>query len=724
MKILKKDFLQKASLIVNDKEKLKDIEIIVSDLLVKCTKIFEIKEAVLIVDEHSNIIEVDDTFVNLVNQDFINKNFVSLFPAEFSDVINKFMEKVKTKKFAFQKNLYLINNESVDIKGEIFNINNKDYYIISLRKKDINSVVYKLNIIDEEVANLVLRIRDFESLMKEILNVFVDSKLFDFGWMAKIDTELKQVIPIITLKEEKEDIEFKSQMFDFDYFKGILDSLIHHKEFVVADVEFNNKKYKKSIVFPLYKKWEYSKENEMAYAVLFYSEENLNFNEEEMVLLKEIIYKINIAITDIFIKEKANVIISTDVLTSLPKREIFIKEIKKNINEKNPFAIALVDIDKLKKVNDVLGFWAGDKAIKNLSSFLIENLKSCFISRVGSDEFGIIVRGDKSKIFERLNKILEFNDKIVQINGSGVYLPISVGVSFYPDDGIKEEDLVLKAEKALEVAKKRGGKGISYANSSLSLLPKDYLELENELKNAIENDEYVMYYQPIVDIKNNKVWGVEALIRWNSKTRGLVSPGKFIPILEESGLIREVGDVIIDKVLKDSKEFSELYFTFSINVSVIQLLSENVALKLINKIKKLNIEKEKIIVEITESVLMENIDFIMPQLKLLEKEGIKIEIDDFGTGYSSLNYLKKLPVSALKIDMSFVKDILVDEENKQIVKAIVSMAKAMNKKTIAEGAETKEIVNELKKMEVDYIQGFYFAKPMPKEELRKFLASF
>jgi len=202
-----------------------------------------------------------------------------------------------------------------------------------------------------------------------------------------------------------------------------------------------------------------------------------------------------------------------------------------------------------------------------------------------------------------------------------------------------------------------------------------------------------------------------------------VPPGKFIPILEESGLINEVGDVIIENVLKDAKEFEDknLIFSFSMNVSVIQLLSQNLSLKLIRKIEEIDFKKEQIIVEITESVLMENIDVIMPQIELLEKEGIRIEIDDFGTGYSSLAYLKRLPVSALKIDREFIKDIMVDEEDRSIVDAIISMAKALHKKTIAEGVEEKEIVDYLKKAGVDYIQGFYFAKPMPKEALKEFI---
>jgi len=157
-------------------------------------------------------------------------------------------------------------------------------------------------------------------------------------------------------------------------------------------------------------------------------------------------------------------------------------------------SIAMVDIDKLKKVNEVLGFWAGDKAIKKLVDFLKQNLKHSFIARVGSDEFGVILKGNKENIFKNLEKILKFNDDIVQINGSGVFLPISVGVVFYPDDSIKEEDLIILAEEALNSVKKRGGKGIVYANKNLTFLPKDYIEIEKELKEAIQKNEFVMYY--------------------------------------------------------------------------------------------------------------------------------------------------------------------------------------------------------------------------------------
>ncbi|WP_457560423.1 putative bifunctional diguanylate cyclase/phosphodiesterase [Caminibacter sp.] len=724
MNSLKDNFINKVKSLIDDPSTLKSLEILAENLIIECEKHFDIREGVIFLDENLNIVEMDSVFKEWFGIEEI-RNYFDLFSDEFKDVALKFISKVKEKGFYKQKNFYLKVNDKeilVDARGERIKIENKDLIILNFRKKEVNSVEYKLSVIEEQISNIIVRIKDFEALMKEVLKIFIDSGLFDLGWVAKIDKDTKQIIPVVTMEENYEDVRFKQRMFDFSYFKGILDMLVIQDAVIIENIEFEGKKYKKGIVFPIYKKWEYSSSDEIGYAVLVYSEENCKFSNDEFVILKEIVYKINLAITDIFIKEKANVIISTDTLTNLPKREVFISEIKKLIKDKTLFAIALIDIDKLKKVNDVLGFWAGDKAIKKLSTYLREKLNKSFVARIGSDEFGVLIKGNKKEIYNTLDEILSFNDDIVQINGSGVFLPVSVGVSFFPDDGMKEEDLILLAESALSDVKKRGGKGIGYANKHLKFLPKDYLELEKELKEAIKNDEYVMYYQPIIDIKKNKVWGVEALLRWKSKKRGLVSPSKFIPILEESGLINEVGDIIMDKVLEDAKEFESIKFSFSMNISVTQLLSQNIALKLINKIKEKGVKKENIIVEITESVLMENIDVILPQIDLLEKEGIRIEIDDFGTGYSSLSYLKKLPVSALKVDRSFVKDLVNDEEDKLIVSAIISMAKAMHKQTIAEGVETKEVLELLKALGVDYVQGYYFAKPMPKEELRKFLA--
>ena len=729
MNALLSDYLKKVKLIIKEKDTLKNLENITNDLIIKCIQIYNIKEGIILLDENKKIIETTN-FNEHFEMDISHiKDFYGLFDNEFKDVIDKFLDKLEKNGISSKNQIYLnINNSEIlaDMSARAIDIDNKKFYLVSIKQKEINSIHYRLSVIEEKISNLTIRIKDFEALMKEVLKVFIDSKIFDFGWVGKVDLKLKKIIPVVTLEEKEIDIEFKQHFFDFDYFNGVLEMLSKNEEVIIDDVDFRDVHYKKSLIFPIYKQWEEGKEKEIGYFTLFYSEKNIHFSEDDIKYIKDIIYKINIAIRDIFLKDQANLIISADTLTLLPKREIFVREIKQLIKEKIPFALAIIDIDKLRKVNEVLGFWAGDKAIVNFTDFLKNKLKNTFIARIGSDEFGVILKGDNQDIFASLETILSFNNNIVQINGSGVYLPISIGVSFYPKDGTKEEDLIILAEEALEAVKKRGGKGIAYANKNLTLLPKDYLEIEKELKEAIEKKEFVMYYQPIIDIKNNKVWGVEALIRWKSQKRGLVPPGKFIPILEESGLINEVGDLIIENVLKDTKEFEEknLIFTFSMNVSVIQLLSQDVAMKIVRKANELKVKKEQIIVEITESVLMENIDIILPQLEFLSYQGIKMEIDDFGTGYSSLAYLKKLPVSALKIDRSFIKDVLLDEEDRHIVDAIISMAKALHKKTIAEGVEEKEIVDYLKNAGVDYIQGFYFAKPMPKEELKKFIENF
>jgi len=345
MNTLINDFLQKADLIIKNKKTLSELEKITIDLITKCVKVYEIREGVILLDENFNIVEANDIIKENFEIDpnlIKGKSFFKLFSSEFKDVVEKFLEKTKIKKYNQKSKIYLnFHNKEilVDLRAEKIEIDNKNFYIVSIRKKEVNSIAYKLSVIDEEISNVIIRIKDFESLMKEILNIFVDSKLFDFGWGARVDLELKEIVPVVTLEEKDIDIEFKKKSFDFNYFKGVLDMLLKDTEIIIKDVEFRDKKYKKSLIFPIYKKWEFKNENEIAYATLFYSEKNISFNDEEMIFLKEIIYKINVAITDIFVKEKANLIISTDTLTLLPKREIFIKEIKQLIKEKIPFAI-------------------------------------------------------------------------------------------------------------------------------------------------------------------------------------------------------------------------------------------------------------------------------------------------------------------------------------------------------------------------------------------------
>jgi hypothetical protein len=324
MSDLQKDFIRKASYIIKDKNKLEELKIIGNDLILKCAESFKVEEGILVLDENLNITDCDEIFGKWFNieKDFLlGKNIKAFFPKEFKDIIETFFKKLNKRKSYKQKEIIfkIKDKEKIfEIKGKIFHFNKKNCIILTFSNRVIETNIYKLKKIEDEIANLLIRIRDFEILMKEVLKIFVNSGLFDLGWVAKIDKELKKIVPIITLNEEKEDVEFKQKVFDYNYFHNVLDMLIKKEEIVVDNVEFEGKKYKKAIVFPIFNKWEFSKDNEIEYAVLVYSEKEINFNDEEILLLKEIIYKLNISIADIFIKNQTSLLLSTCLLYTSP----------------------------------------------------------------------------------------------------------------------------------------------------------------------------------------------------------------------------------------------------------------------------------------------------------------------------------------------------------------------------------------------------------------------
>ncbi|BAF69235.1 putative bifunctional diguanylate cyclase/phosphodiesterase [Nitratiruptor sp. SB155-2] len=730
MEVIKKEFSKKIEGLV-PKEAQKQLQLIADDIINKCVSFYTEREALVILDEKRNVIEIDGIFsqwFNISKAEVEEGSFIDLFDLVYKSVIEDFLDELHHKGYASLKGIYLnLHNHRlfVDLKGEVIEIDGRRYYILFFKNKEFDAINFKLNEIERETANLVLRVKTFEPMMRVVLDIFIRSGLFDFGWVAKVDLKRKKIIPLVVDGDSHISQEFMKQIYDFTAFKSILDVLIH-KEDVITSEDLLSKDLKSQIIFPLKRKWEFDKSEEVAYLVLVASKQKIRFDEEKRNRLREVMYKINMAISEIMLQQKADLLLATDPLTALPTRDIFFKEIDANIEYEQHFAIVLIDVDKLRKVNDVMGFWAGDEVLKHLANFLTKKLPDPIIARIGTDEFGIIVKGGKKEIYHALDILEKFNEQYVKVDGKKLYVSISMGVAFYPEDRRKKESLFLLAEKALKEAKRKGGKQIEFANKNITFLPKDYLDLERELKEAVSKKEYLLYYQPIIDIRNGRVWGAEALLRWNSKKRGLVPPNVFISILEESALINEVGELILEDICKTAKEFEEhdLRIAFSMNLSVTQLLNRNMAQEIIMAVEHHEVKPQQLIVEITESVLMENVDRLKSQLEELHENGIQIEIDDFGTGYSSLSYLKHLPITNLKIDMEFIRSMPSDEEDRAIVGAIISMAKALQKGTIAEGVEQKEQLDILTNLGVDYIQGYYFAKPMPKEELKQFLDRF
>ena len=414
-----------------------------------------------------------------------------------------------------------------------------------------------------------------------------------------------------------------------------------------------------------------------------------------------------------------------DLTTGLANKQLFKQELnyilKEAQKENDEVGLILFDIYNFTDINDTMGSSIGDEILKEIAN----RLRSCtfetdLIARYGADEFIVAVRKYKSQ--ERfssyiLSKIKECLTKPLYINNNEIHLDFNFGVAFFPYDGKNVDELISNAELALKEAKKRGRGEIFIFNKDINQNFRKHIILINELKSAINNREFDVYFQPKIDLQTGKVVGAEALARWK------VSPAEFIPALVEANLMFDAGCMITEKTLKYTsqilKEFPD--FKISINMSFEQLKFDNCPDKLYGLSCQNEVNPENIIVEITETETMKNPDAHLPRLNNLKNLGYTISIDDFGTGYSSLNYLKLIPASEIKIDRSFIKDIFEDENDAELVKVIIQIAKMMNMKIVAEGVETKEQAELLRILGCDYAQGFYFAKPMPFDEFMSYL---
>ncbi len=423
-----------------------------------------------------------------------------------------------------------------------------------------------------------------------------------------------------------------------------------------------------------------------------------------------------------------------DSLTKLYNRNFFFEQLKELIEiskeNKKYLAIFHIDLNKFKEIINTYGHKIGDEILKEVAKRIKSSIKKGDIaSRLSGDEFGIAIVNlidieSASKIVERLINSME---EPYNINGKEINLSVSIGISIYPIDGKDAETLIRNAEIAMYHAKKLSKKTnksrFEFYSEELGKIIEEQLKLKNILKNAIENkkEEFILNYQPIINLKTMKLDGVEALIRWNSSELGFIESEKFIKLAEKSGLMIQLGNLIIEKAIKQLKDWHNrgINFKLSINISSEQFRNKD----FIKNLKELTKDcqcKDKITFEITETLLVEDIEKAKLTLNEIKKMGFNISIDDFGTGYSSLNYLKEFPFDVLKIDKSFLDRIEKDEKSKAIVLSIVELAHNLGALSLAEGIETEEQLQILKEMECDLGQGFYFSAPLSKEEIEEY----
>ncbi|HTN42405.1 MAG TPA: EAL domain-containing protein [Nitrospiria bacterium] len=420
-----------------------------------------------------------------------------------------------------------------------------------------------------------------------------------------------------------------------------------------------------------------------------------------------------------------------DGLTDLPNRRLFEDRLGQELSRlrwrKRVMAVLFLDIDRFKQFNDHLGHHVGDALLVAFS----ERLKLCLrpgdtVARLGGDEFAILLtdlarEGDVSLIIQ---KILDSLIKPINVEGSDLSVTTSIGVSLSPKDGEDTSTLLKTADMAMYRAKEEGGNSFQYYDPVFQKQRSEWLSLESALRLALERQEFLLHYQPQVDLDSGRVVGVEALVRWRHPEKGLISPGKFIPLAEETGLIIPIGEWVLrtacaQAVVWRSGGFKDL--RISVNLSPRQFRQKNLIETVGRVLKETGIEPRCVELELTESI-MQNAETSVKALRRLKAMGLEISIDDFGMGYSSLSYLKRFPINTLKIDQAFIHHLTDDPDDPLIVTAIITLAHNLRLKAIAEGVETADQLKLLRLLRCDLIQGYYFSQPLPADEMSGLLA--
>lgn len=432
-------------------------------------------------------------------------------------------------------------------------------------------------------------------------------------------------------------------------------------------------------------------------------------------------------------EEQVRQLINFDPLTNIPNRTLLRDRLQQALikadydDQIHMVAILCIDIDNFKLINETLGHRSGDKLLTEVAARLNKSIgKGDTVARLSADEFIIVL----TKLIRTITaattakNIIDDLSKPFVIDNKEIFITISIGISVYPFDGQDIDSIMKSGDTAMHYVKKRGKNNYQFYSQSMNKAAFDRLELETSLRKALDKGEFLLNYQPKLNLKTGKITGMEALIRWSHPVLGMVSPVKFIPLAEEIGLIVEIGDWVLEQACKDTQMLIEKGLppvSVSVNLSGKQFKQKRIIRSINEKLEISGLDPKYLDLEITETAIMGSAKYMVTKLYEIKDMGISLSIDDFGTGYSSLSYLKYFPIDTLKIDRSFIKDCITDMDNAEISKVIITLSHSLGLNVVAEGVETKEQLNFLKKYQCDQIQGYLISKPVSIHEIEKLI---
>jgi diguanylate cyclase (GGDEF)-like protein/PAS domain S-box-containing protein len=607
----------------------------------------------------------------------------------------------------------------------------------NISRRETLDKLSRVRTVSSAINAAIIRIRERKPLLEEVCRIVSEQGEFEMAWVGTLDHAAEKV-EAVCWAGFSEEIAHAVSWSSISSTQGTIGEAIRtRKPSVRNNVEAQSpggklrqealgRGYRSSLCLPLVV------DDKVAALIVLFAAGGAFFDQDELALLNEVSSDISFALQAIEKQERLDYLAYYDVLTGLANRGLFLERvasyIRSAVTGAHKLALYVIDLERFKDINDTLGQSAGDALLKQVGQFLSAQVgEATLVARVSADQFAVVLPNvlDAQDAARLLGKTIEaFMHQRFHVGDSVLRVAGKVGIALFADDGVDADMLFRNAEAALKKAKASGDRYLFYTQKMTEMVA-GKVNLENQLRQALERQEFVLHFQPKATLNTGEIAGFEALLRWQPPRGELVSPDQFIPLLEETGIIVPVGEWVLREACRQIKAWTDarlLPVPIAVNLSARQINQQDIGAMAAKMLREHGVSPRLIEFEITESAAMQNAEAGIAALQALKALGVGLSIDDFGTGYSSLSYLKLLPIDTVKIDRSFVTDLATNPDDASIAQAIINMAHNLNLRVVAEGVETESQLSFLTSHGCDQMQGYYFSRPVPAPEATAMLA--